>query len=385
MKRFVSLCLIILLAICTFASCAETTTPVTNTPEVSATPEISAPPHASPTPALTPAENFVEAASDDELNEIIRKATCFWADNYTFNSADEITSVKLFKFFTGAVTNEEMNQWYTKEDRLLYIPVKSVTAVLDQYFENYTFDPEKVFSGIDRYDKENDVLIVRSYGGGFSHEYKVDSESLSPSASPNPSSSPIETDSPSEATTLIFAEDDDTEAIFSIGMTREEVKQALTDNQMKIPPSAYGDSEEFILMTSSVVQTVDGIHVMYDNVTDLLCQVGISPVSDTELHSAYTTQKGLKIGDTVETLIELYGEPVKKVDSNDVYRPLSAYYYILPIDIEDYINAVAEVPRKPTEDSGEAFWDARGAIFRVIISQAEGDNFNKVTAIIYEA
>ena len=206
---------------------------------------------------------------------------------------------------------------------------------------------------------------------------------LSP-ATANPSSSSAATDSPSETEILIFAEDDDTEAIFHIGMTREEVKQALIDNQMQLKPSIYGPSEEFKLMSDGGFTTTDGIHVMYDNVTDLLCQVGIFPVSETELYSPYATQKGLKIGDTVETLIELYGEPLKKVDSYNVYSPLSVYYYILPIDIEDYINAIAEAEDMP-EDYREVYSDKGEAYFRIGISQAEGDNFNIIIAIIYGA
>lgn len=67
-----------------------------------------------------------------------------------------------------------------------------------------------------------------------------------------------------------------------------------------------------------------------------------------------------------------------------MYSPLSVYYYILPIDIENYINAIAEAEDMP-EDYREVYSDKGEAYFRIGISQAEGDNFNKIIAIIYGA
>lgn len=105
------------------------------------------------------------------------------------------------------------------------------------------------------------------------------SSAASLSNSSNPSKSPVTTNSSSNSTSalptsktksLMSAEDDHTKAIFHIGMTREQVKQALKDNQLRIKPDDYG-------------------------------------ASDKELSSPHETQNGLKIGDTVETVIKLYG------------------------------------------------------------------------------
>jgi len=70
MKRFVSLCLIILLAICAFASCADNAPGVTNAPEVSATPEISAIPQVSPTPQATATPGIFATAEEAYLENI---------------------------------------------------------------------------------------------------------------------------------------------------------------------------------------------------------------------------------------------------------------------------------------------------------------------------
>jgi|GEM_PF-1069179 len=206
-----------------------------------------------------------------------------------------------------------------------------------------------------------------------------DGERNSPSVLPN------ETDTSSEVSKLVFAEDDTTEAMFHIGMTREEVKQSLEDNQLEIQPSVYGSSEEFVLMSSGGFITTDGISVMYDTVTDLLCQVAIFPVSETELCSSYASQKGLKIGDTVERLLELYGEPYTIYEDDNPYNPFVAYYYILPINLDDYFNEIAKVPRKPNPDASDFFLEAGKAYLRVNISKIEGDNYNKITSIVYEA
>ena len=147
------------------------------------------------------------------------------------------------------------------------------------------------------------------------------SSSDSPSNSSNPSKLPVTTNSSSNSTTtssaseakgLLFAEDNYTKAIFHIGMTREQVKQALKDNQLRLEPDDYGTSDEEVLNNYLGFRIIGGVDISYDSKTDLLNQLIIFPASDTELSSPYETQKGLKIGDTVETVIKLYGEPLKK-------------------------------------------------------------------------
>lgn len=176
MKLFVSICLIILLAICAFASCADTTPPATNTPEMTGTPEVSATPQASltpqasETPILTPAENFVNSVTDDQLDSIIFKSVGIVAPYRPFSAVEEITSSSLFNFFTGI---DGMDQWYNKEEHVYYVPVKSITAVLDQYFDSYTFDP--AIFGPD-FDEENNIIRVRAYGYDWNYESTVENK-----------------------------------------------------------------------------------------------------------------------------------------------------------------------------------------------------------------
>lgn len=128
-----------------------------------------------------------------------------------------------------------------------------------------------------------------------------------PSASASPSASPA-----SEPKKLVFAEDDSTSAIYHIRITREQARQSTKENKLSLKPNDYGYSEDFEFMSDGGFMTIDGILVRFDDETDLLCQVIIFPVKEAELYSSYSTQKGLKIGDTVETLIKLYGEPPLK-------------------------------------------------------------------------
>ena len=218
------------------------------------------------------------------------------------------------------------------------------------------------------------------------------SSSDSPSNSSNPSKLPVTTNSSSNSTTtssaseakgLLFAEDNYTKAIFHIGMTREQVKQALKDNQLRLEPDDYGTSDEEVLNNYLGFRIIGGVDISYDSKTDLLNQLIIFPASDTELSSPYETQKGLKIGDTVETVIKLYGEPLKKNKGGDAVNGglFISYYYDLPIYLNDYYKQCKEIVG-PDNSSGSK---KRGAHLRIDVSQMKGYKFNRVDAIVYYA
>ncbi|MVB10866.1 hypothetical protein CAFE_15640 [Caprobacter fermentans] len=216
------------------------------------------------------------------------------------------------------------------------------------------------------------------------------SSSDSPSASSNASKTPVTTDSSSssnsptsETKSLMFAEDDQTKAIFHIGMTREQVKQALTDNGLRLEPNDYGASDEEVLNNDLGFGIIGGLSTSFDSKTDLLNQLIIWSASDTELSSPYETQKGLKIGDTVETAIKLYGEPLEKSKGGDaVNEDLSiSYYYDLPINLDSYYEQCKKIAG-PDNSSGSK---KRGAHLRIDISQMKGDKFNRVDCIDYYA
>ena len=218
------------------------------------------------------------------------------------------------------------------------------------------------------------------------------SSSGSPSNSSNPSKSPVTTNSSSNFTSapptsktksLVFAEDDHTKAIFHIGMTREQVKQALKDNQLRLEPNDYGTSDEEVLNNDLGFGIIGGVDISFDSKTDLLRQLIIFPASDTELSSPYETQKGLKIGDTVETVIKLYGEPLEKNKGGDAVNGglFISYYYDLPIYLNDYYKQCKEIVG-PDNSSGSK---KRGAHLRIDVSQMKGYKFNRVDAIVYYA
>jgi len=192
MKRFVSICLIILLAICTFASCADTTPEATNTPEVSATPEVTATPEvsttpqvsptsqASGTPVLTPAGNFVATTTDDELNEIVDLAlglitpTSNYSSVIEFSSPSQLSSFNLFEFFARVTPYDEMRLWYKEENRSYHVPAKNITAVLDEYLDRYTFDPNSVFPDSNSYNEAEDILTFLYFGVNWPYECKTE-------------------------------------------------------------------------------------------------------------------------------------------------------------------------------------------------------------------
>ena len=164
---------------------------------------------------------------------------------------------------------------------------------------------------------------------------------------------------------LVFAEDDNTKAIFHIGMTADQVKQALTENQMQTVKNEYP--------SSSRISTDNGIDLLFVLGTDLLGMISIDSVSDTQLHSPYETQKGLKIGDTVKTVRKLYGEPVEQEKYGDDINGLGvAYYYDTSINLDDYYK------KQTVKNKSD-----RGVYLRINISQSKGNNFNKVVNIIY--
>ena len=184
----------------------------------------------------------------------------------------------------------------------------------------------------------------------------------------------------SSTKSLVFAEDDNTKAIFHIGMTRKQVKQALTDNHLRMKPSDYGYSEEELLNELGFA-IIGGVEISFDSKTGLLNELVISSASDTEFSSPYETQKGLKIGDTVETVIKRYGKPLEKNKGGDaVNKDLSiAYCYDLPINLNDYYKECKEIVG-PDNSSGSK---KRGAHLVIDVSQMKGDNFNRVDAIVY--
>ena len=62
--------------------------------------------------------------------------------------------------------------------------------------------------------------------------------------------------------------------------------------------------------------------------------ISIKSDSDTQLHSLYETQKGLKIDDVVETVRKLYGEPVKQVKYGDDINGLGVAYDLPPKTVQ---------------------------------------------------
>ncbi len=165
-------------------------------------------------------------------------------------------------------------------------------------------------------------------------------------------------------------------------MTREQVKQALSDNQLRMKPNDYGYSDEEVLNELGF-GIIGGTDISFDSKTGLLNELIISPATDKELSSPYETQKGLKIGDTVETVIRLYGEPLEKNKAGDaVNKDLRiAYCYDLPINLNDYYEQCKEIVG-PDNSSGSK---KRGAHLVISVSQMKGDEFNRVEAIIYYA
>jgi hypothetical protein len=218
------------------------------------------------------------------------------------------------------------------------------------------------------------------------------SSSGNPSTSSNPSKSLVTTNSSSnstsapptsEAKSLMFAEDDHTKAIFHIGMTREQVKQALKDNQLQMKPNDYGYSDEEVLNELGF-GIIGGVDISFDSKTGLLNELIIFPATDTELSSPYATQKGLKIGDTVETVIKLYGEPLEKNKDGDAINEdlRIAYCYDLPINLNDYYKQCKEIVG-PDNNSGAS--KKRGAHLVISVSQMKGYKFNRVEAIVFYA
>ncbi len=127
------------------------------------------------TPRITPAEKFISTTSEEQLNAIMNKVIRLLARNITFTSADSLNSSALFQFYMG-VLREGMEQWYNKEDKTYYVPVKDVISVLDTYFEKYVFDPNKALS-TPSYNKEKDAIVLRAYGMGFTDYYKIENVS----------------------------------------------------------------------------------------------------------------------------------------------------------------------------------------------------------------
>jgi len=186
MKKFISVCLIILLATYAFASCADRIPPATNTsevtgtPEVPATPQVPPTPQASETPALTPAENFIAATTDEELNEIIDRAIGLVGSNQAsppvegFSSVDELSTINLLRFFTRVTTYDERQQWYNKEDSSYHVPVKDITAVLDQYLDGYIFNLDSIISDGSFYYETEDSMIFPYNGIGWYYGCKIE-------------------------------------------------------------------------------------------------------------------------------------------------------------------------------------------------------------------
>ncbi|MCY1713529.1 hypothetical protein [Caproiciproducens galactitolivorans] len=165
-------------------------------------------------------------------------------------------------------------------------------------------------------------------------------------------------------------------------MTREQVKQALKDNQLRLEPDDYGTSDEEVLNNYLGFRIIGGVDISYDSKTDLLNQLIIFPASDTELSSPYETQKGLKIGDTVETVIKLYGEPLKKIKCGDVVNEdlRIAYCYDLPINLNHYYKESKEIIGSGNNSSDST---KKSAQLVISVSQMKGDKFNRVEAIVY--
>lgn len=148
-------------------------------------------------------------------------------------------------------------------------------------------------------------------------------------------------------------------------MTSDQVKQALTENQMQTVKNEDPNPNR--------ISTDHGIDLLFTPGTDLFDMISIESDSDTQLHSPYKTQKGLKIGDAVEMVRTLYGEPVEQVKYGDNLNGLGvAYYYDIPINLDNYYK-VQTVKNK----------SGRGVYLRINISQSKGNNYNKVVTIIY--
>lgn len=184
----------------------------------------------------------------------------------------------------------------------------------------------------------------------------------------------------SQTKTLVFAEDDNTKAMFHFGMTRDQVKQVLTDNQLQLEPNDYGYSDEEILNQLGF-RIIGGIDIGYDAESGLLNELIIFPTSDTEFFSPYATQKGLKIGDPVEMVTKLYGEPLEKNTIGDVVNDdlSTAYHYVLPINTSGYYKEYEQITGSHTYSNSAK----KGAHLIIHTSLMKGDKFNRVESIVY--
>ncbi len=179
MKRILSVFLSLLFTAFLLTSCSDNNT--ASSPVSSQSPIISPsptkPPVNTPSPTaapLTPAEKFVSTATREQVESIMEKTASLTALNLTFSSVKDMSSRALFHFYIMAKGDPGIENYYKKEDQTYYVPLKDVIAILDQYFEGYVFDPNKVFSS-PSYNKELDAITFKAYGLGSSYERKTES------------------------------------------------------------------------------------------------------------------------------------------------------------------------------------------------------------------
>lgn len=180
MKKNILTLLFAIMAVLIFASCSNNIA-VTPTSMVSQSPATTSEPTATPTPiatqamptpAMTPAEKFVMSVTKEQLHDIISKATGLVAPLRPFSSVENVKTSSLLNFFTVVETGYGMEQWYNKDDYAYYVPLKKITAVLDQYLDGYKFDPKSFGSD---FNEATGIIKIRAYGYDWNYEYKVDS------------------------------------------------------------------------------------------------------------------------------------------------------------------------------------------------------------------
>ncbi len=114
---------------------------------------------------LTPAQKYLNSTSDEDLFNEFEKA-CYIGTNGTmgFAKVSDISSDDLYRFANMTVDLDTMNKWYHDADQKYHIPLSDITALLDKYFEKYTFVPNGI-KYISYYDEEKKELVATALGG----------------------------------------------------------------------------------------------------------------------------------------------------------------------------------------------------------------------------
>jgi hypothetical protein len=119
----------------------------------------------------TPAEKYLQETSvEDIFDYFVMACNVGTGEFFGFASPEQISTDDLFRFaMMSGDTDESLARskaWYSEPDKLYFIPVKDVTAILDCYFEGYKFVPEELHRWVNRYDKEKSQFETTALGFG---------------------------------------------------------------------------------------------------------------------------------------------------------------------------------------------------------------------------